>query len=98
MDSNRHPFNLTVFAFWIPLVNSLVFLRFGFWIPIVNFLRFEVSHFGGRLGLDFEMCVIVCRIPMIASYEYSYLTRNLRARTSCLGVECCPLIGHLGLG
>ena len=25
-----------------------------------------------------------------------YLIGNLKAGTSCLGVKCCPLIGHFG--
>ena len=92
------------FAFWTPIANFLCFefwilitdfLLFAFWVPIVNFLILLYFAFW-NFGFQFTSIQTLALNGYEPGMNIHCLIGNLKAGTSCLGVKCCPLIGHLG--
>ena len=79
-----------MFEVWIPIVilkNSHCVLDFGLQLPIFCVLNF---------GFQFTSIQTLALNGYEPGMNIHCLIGNLKAGTSCLGVECCPLIGHLG--
>ena len=93
-------------AFWTPIANFCVlsfgrqFSAFGFQLSI--FLSSCILHFGLQspifwiLNFGFQFTSIRALHGYEPGMNIHCLIGNLKAGTSCLGVKCCPLIGHLG--
>ena len=87
------------FGFQLPL-----FYCFGFWIPIVSFFFFfYLTAFWTLIAnfLGFAFWIPIYQDPNFSIERlramYDCFIGNLNAGTSCLGVKCCPLIGHLDM-